>query len=109
MNALFADLIGNPVVERDVKYRGKSKAYHFRELLAGEAEDLFIDVGDDAKAKRGLRSHIIAACVCDANGAAVITSDEAGKLPNSLATALQAVCLEVNGMTDEAQAEAKNG
>lgn len=105
----FSDLIGNPVVSRDVKYRGKSKAMHFRELSAGEAEDLFLGIGSDPKASKGLRARMIAACACDAEGRPLMDEAEAAKLPNAFSAELQAICIEVNGLDDDGQAAAKNG
>jgi len=104
----FADLIGNPVVARDVKYRGKTKALYFRELSAGEAEDLFLGLADDPKASKGLRARMIAACVCDGEGNPAMTVDEAAKLPNAFSAALQAICIDVNGLNDDGQAATKN-
>lgn len=104
----FADLIGNPVVARDVKYRGKTKTLHFRELSAGEAEDLFLGIANDPSAQKGLRARMIAACVCDAEGHPLMDEAEAAKLPNALSTKLQAICIDVNELSDEGKAEAKN-
>lgn len=104
----FADLIGNPVVSRSVEYRGKTKPMHFRELSAGEAEDLFLGLSADPKASKGLRDRMIAACVCDAEGKPLMDEAEAAKLPNAFSTVLQSICIEVNGLSDTAKAEAKN-
>lgn len=110
MNATnpFAELIGNPVHQRDVKYRGKTKPVHFRELSAGEAEDLFLGVDSDPKASKGLRARMIAACVCDEHGSPLMDEAEAAKLPNAFSAVLQNVCIEVNGLNDDGQAAAKN-
>lgn len=104
----FADLIGSPVVSRDVQYRGKTKALHFRELSAGEAEDLFLGLSNDPKASKGLRARMIAACVCDADGKPLMNEAEAARLPNAFSAALQAICIDVNGLSEEGKADAKN-
>jgi hypothetical protein len=95
-------------IEREVTYKGKTKVFHFRELGADEAETLFLGVDSDPKKNKGLRNKIISQIVVTENGEKAFKVEDAGKLPNELANALNAVALEVNGVGKKAEEEAKN-
>lgn len=86
------------VLSRAFEYQGDSHSAHFLELSASDAEDLFLDLGGEEGQKKGLRAKVIAAIVCDEQGNSVLSEEDAGKLPNALATKLQELALEANGV-----------
>ena len=102
----FVDL--TPIA-RDVTYKGNTKTFYFRELGADEAETLFLGVDSDPKKNKGLRNKIISQIVVTESGEKALKPEEAGKLPNELANALNAVALEINGVGNKAAEQAKNG
>ena len=104
----LSDFIGPGVVARDVEYKGKTRTFHFRELRADEAEALFINVDKDPKKNKGLRNRVLAATLANEDGSAACTTEEAGKLPNELASLLQTAALDVNGLGAKADDDAKN-
>jgi len=96
----LADFVGSAVTAREFEHNGKTRTFYARELAADEAEKLYDIVGTDGKPDpkkaKGFRNRIIATCICDETGNTVLTEQEAGKLPNKLATKLQAFAIEVN-------------
>jgi hypothetical protein len=101
------DFIGSTFVSRDIEFKGKTKTFNLRELSADDAEEFFAKVDKDPKKNKGLRNRLLALVVCDAEGKAALTEEQAGKLPNELANKLQDAAFEVNGLNKAAQAEAK--
>lgn len=109
--SIFAQLehyCGGSVIPRELTYKGKTETFYFRDLGADEAEDFFSQFDAEKKTKH-LRSKIIAKILCTKDGGDAITEAEAGKLATAFATDLQAVCFEVNGIGDKAEADAKKG
>lgn len=116
--SLYDDLkefIGDTVVTREVEFKGKKKEFHFLELGAGESEDFFLGIEkekkkikDDLDKNRGLRSKVLEKILCTKDGKPAITAEEADAIPLKLANTLQEIALDVNGLTQKAQEEAKN-
>lgn len=104
----LSDFIDTAPTQREITYKGKKKTFYFRELGADEAEALFLGVDSDPKKNKGLRNKIIAQIVVTESGEKAFKVEDAGKLPNELANALNAVALEVNGVGNKAAEEAKN-
>lgn len=96
MSIDLTDFLGDVVVSREITHKGNTRTFHFRELSAGEAEDLFLGTAEDGKIKKGTRAKIIAAIWCDEAGEPAATAADVAKLPNSLAQKLQDIALEVN-------------
>ena len=104
----LSEFIGASFVSREITFKDKTRTFHLRELSADEAEGFFSGVdAKDQKKNKGLRNRLLALAVCDANGKAALTEEQAGKLPNELANKLQDAALEVNGLNKAAEAEAK--
>lgn len=101
------DFIGESFIARDITFKDKTRTFHFKELLADEAEEFFGKIDKDAKKNKGLRNRLLALTLCDEKGKPAISEAEAGKLPNELANKLQDAALEVNGLNKTAQEEAK--
>lgn len=104
----LSDFIGETIVEREVTYKGKTKTFRFRELTADEAEGIFLGVDTDPKKNKGLRNKIVAKVVVDTDGNQALKEADVGKLPNGFANELQRIALEVNGIGEKAEGEAKN-
>lgn len=97
------DFVGSQVQERDIEYKGKTKTFYFRELDAGEAEELFsIFTGLDDKQRaiksKGFRNKVLAKIVCDKNGEPCLTVEDAARIRNQLAIKLMDAAMEVNGL-----------
>lgn len=104
----LSDFIGDAFVSRDITFKGKTKTFYFRELLADEAEDFLGGIdAKDAKKNKGLRNRLLALVIADEKGKPALSVEHAGKLPNELANKLQDAALEVNGLNKSAQDEAK--
>jgi hypothetical protein len=103
----LSEFIGESHVAREITFKNKTRTFHFRELNAGEAEDFFAAVDKDPKKNKGLRNRLLAKVVCDEKGGDALTEKEAAKLPNDLANKLQDAALEVNGMNQKGQDDAK--
>ena len=104
----LTEFLGDTIVNREVSYKGKTKTFRFRELTADEAEGIFLSVDADPKKNKGLRNRIVSKVVVDADGNQAFKEADVGKLPNELANELQKIALEVNGIGDKAEQEAKN-
>ena len=104
----LTEFLGDTIVDREVAYKGKTKVFRFRELTADEAEGIFLSVDSDPKKNKGLRNRIVAKVVVDADGNQAFKEADVGKLPNELANELQKIALEVNGIGEKAEQEAKN-
>ena len=104
----IADFLGPQLVTRDVEFNGKKQAFHLRILTGDQSEALFNREGDEAKSNKRFRARVIAGVVCDADGANVMTVEEAGTLPNLFQNALVEACLDVNGVSNKAKEEAGN-
>lgn len=104
----LSDFLGETIVEREVTYKGKTKTFRFRELTADEAEGIFLGVDPDPKKNKGLRNKIVAKVVIDTDGNQAFKEADVGKLPNGFANELQRIALEVNGIGEKAEGEAKN-
>lgn len=103
------DFIGPTFVSKDIEFKGNTRTFYFRDLVADEAEDFFAKVDTkDGKKNKGLRNRLIAMILCDAKGNVALSEAEAGKLPNGLANKLQDAALEVNGLNKTAEDAAKN-
>ena len=105
------DFIGQQFQARDIAYKGKTKTFHFRELDAGEAEELFsvfngLDDKQRAIKSKGFRNKVLAKILCDDAGASNLTPDEAARIPNQLAIQLQKAALEVNGLDTDTDGKA---
>ena len=100
------DFIGETIVARDVERKGKTHTFHFAEISAEEAEELFIGVSQtDQKKNKGLRARIIATIVRNEDGSRAFKESEANKLPLWLAQKLQELSLEVNALTEDKDAK----
>lgn len=93
------------------------KNYKLKELT-GKQRDLFLDnigkrvnfvAGKAAGMKnyKGLQSFLVSLCLCDENNEPV-TEDTIQDYPASAQSALFKAAQELNGLNDEAEAEAKN-
>jgi hypothetical protein len=103
----LSEAIGEMRIEREVTIGKTVKKLWFRQLSADDAEEFFGKVDKDPKKNKGLRNRLLAKIVCAADGSPALTEAEAGKLSNQAANALQRIALEVNGISDTAQDEAK--
>jgi hypothetical protein len=97
------DFAGSQVQDRKIEYKGKTKTFYFRELDAGEAEDLFsiftgLDDRQRAKASKGFRNKVLAKILCDEDGAPNLSVEDAAGIRNQLAVKLMDAALEVNGL-----------
>lgn len=97
----------------DVTIGDKTRSYVFHEMSAGAVQELFADVNSNDAAKKSkasklIQRKLISKCVSRADGTP-ITEDEAANFRTALTKQLERKILEVNGMTPEADAEAKNG
>lgn len=111
---LIAEALGPAVSAREIKVNGKALTVHAREPSGDEMEAVYDAVRDeDSKVprerNRELRNRIIAATVCNADGTVAMTHVDAGNLPNSVRTQLQALALEINGMDAKEEEAGKNG
>lgn len=93
------------VVPRDVTVGDKTRSYGFKELSAGDAEDLFspFTIADEDKkreATKGLRDRIIAKVVRRSDGSE-FTPEQARNLRNPVANEFQRLAMEVNGLSGE--------
>lgn len=80
---------------------GSEHVLHFKQLPASEFRKLITQAGGDAAAA-GLQ--MIAACLCDADGASVLTIEDAARLTLSAEKALSEAAMEVNGLGKPAAA-----
>ena len=108
------DFIGQQFQDRDIEYKGKTKKFFFRELDAGEAEELFsvfngLDDKQRAIKSKGFRNKVLAKILCDAAGASTLTAEDAARIPNQLAIQLQKAALEVNGLNSDKDGKADGG
>lgn len=55
------------------------------------------------------RSNLIAACVCDEEGASILSVEQAASLKVKVAVALEKLCWEANGSGDQAEADEQAG
>lgn len=102
------DFIGETIVAREIEHKGNSRTFHFRELTAHDTEELFLNPAVKNSTNKGLRAKIIAKIVCRPDGSAMFTKEEADTLPNSLATNLQEVCIDINGLNQKDEEAEKN-
>lgn len=93
------------IIPRDVTFRDRKVSFGFKELSAGDAEDLFspFTIEDEDKkreAMKGLRDRIIAKVVRRSDGSE-FTPEQARSLPNPVANEFQKLAMEVNGLSGE--------
>ena len=110
----LAELIGPPVVERDVEFNGRTKKMHFR-LISGESADemqlasLTEENKLDRRAFAEMPSREIAASLCDESGNLITTFDEVRRLPAAVRKVLHAVVSEVNGINGKKSSPTESG
>jgi hypothetical protein len=104
----LAEFIGTTFVDRDIEFKGKTRKFYFRQLMADEAEEFFSKIDKDPKKNKGLRNRLLSQIVCDEKGELTLKPEDAGKLPNELANKLQDAALEANGLNKAGQDAAKN-
>lgn len=91
------------LVARDVTVGDVTRPYLFKEISAGDAEELFTGFSiEDPELKRaatkGVRDRLIAACVRRPDHSE-FTVEQAKGLPNPVAVEFQRIAQEVNGLS----------
>ncbi|MGH8430735.1 MAG: hypothetical protein ACREUF_10050 [Solimonas sp.] len=109
----LAALLGPEIVERELKIRGQVARFHFRELSGDEMDVIYAACRDAAgkvppEKNRELRNRIIAASLCDAHGAPVMSIEQVGAQRASLHIQLQAAAFELTGMSGKEESAEKN-
>ena len=98
--------------EIEVTIRGKSHTYIVSEISGATVNELFAPLQSNnaekkAKAAKELTARVIALCIKRADGSP-ITFEEAAGFRVVLQKKLEKAALEFNGLTPEAEADAKN-
>lgn len=99
----IADFLGPEIAARDVKYKGKTKKFYFKDLGGDDTERLF----NNKDGKGGYRSRIISTIVCLEDGRPAFTPEEAASLPNGFQNALIPHCFDVVGINVKADADSE--
>lgn len=104
----IADMIGPPIVSKDIEHNGVTKTFYFRKLSGAEADTLLLDLmsEDDNKLDRkkmvGNIGRQLAVCLCDENGNAIATAEEINSMRDvKLRSKFEAAANEVNGVIEK--------
>lgn len=101
------ELAKTEIVQRDIDVKGQSVTVSIKQLTVRQSNELFALL--EAKNTLKSRKRLLAWSIVDADGKPQFTEADVEEMNLALASELEKLVLDVNGMSDAGAAAAKNG